>query len=149
MSDRTVSTLSHTSNSPDETLRIGMNFAQEHLSAGDVVTLHGNLGAGKTHFTKGIAMAMGCDPAGVTSPTYALVQEYACGGTTIFHIDAYRLQSEDEALQIGLDEILNDTGAVCVIEWAERIPGLLPEQRWEVHIEAETPETRNIHIRKG
>ncbi len=119
-------------NSPEQTMEQGLRLA-EMLSPGDVVCLQGDLGAGKTHFTKGLAGYFGVKPEYVSSPTYALVQEYHGSEVTIYHIDAYRLNSVDEALGIGLDEILNGDG-ICVVEWPERISELLPEQLWKVEI---------------
>lgn len=105
----------------------------KNLRTGDIVCLEGDLGAGKTHFTKGLASHFGVQPEHVSSPTYALVQEYQGDTVTIFHIDAYRLASTEEALSIGLDEILDGEG-ICVVEWPERISELLPEQVWTVRI---------------
>jgi tRNA threonylcarbamoyladenosine biosynthesis protein TsaE len=115
-----ATTISH---STDETLAIGRNFGTA-LRRGDVLALCGDLGAGKTHFVKGLAAALGADAA-VTSPTFTLIHEYLGGRLPLYHFDFYRLEDEDEALKIGLDEYLDGDG-VCVIEWADKFPGLLP-----------------------
>lgn len=113
------------------------------LHAGDIVCLEGDLGAGKTHFTKGLASYFGVQSEDVSSPTYALVQEYAGDKLTLFHIDAYRLASTEEALSIGLDEILDGEG-ICVVEWPERISELLPEQVWTVRISHRGDNLRHV-----
>jgi tRNA threonylcarbamoyladenosine biosynthesis protein TsaE len=123
-----------TSHSPAETFDAGRAFAGS-LRPGDIVGLCGELGAGKTHFVKGIAAGLG-SAAAVLSPTFTLVHEYRDGRMPIFHIDFYRLETPGEAAQIGLDECL-DAGGVTVIEWAEKFPELLP------------PETRWVTIRAG
>ena len=99
------------------------------LRRGDVLALSGDLGAGKTHFVKGLVAGVGAHTA-VTSPTFTLIHEYLGGRLPIYHFDFYRLEDEDEALKIGLDEYLDGDG-VCVIEWAEKFPALLPPHtRW-------------------
>ncbi len=116
------------SHSPAETFAYGRSLG-ETLRAGDVVALDGELGAGKTHFVKGIAAGLGC-AGDVTSPTFTLVHEYAGGRLPLFHFDFYRLESEDETLRIGLDDYLGE-GGVVVIEWAGKFPALLPAgTRW-------------------
>ncbi len=113
-------TISH---SPAETIALARTFAAT-LRRGDVLALCGDLGAGKTHFVKGLAAGLGAT-ASVTSPTFTLIREYPDGRLSLFHFDFYRLDDEDEALKIGLDEYLDGDGA-CVIEWAEKFPALLP-----------------------
>jgi tRNA threonylcarbamoyladenosine biosynthesis protein TsaE len=99
------------------------------LRRGDVLALNGDHGAGKTHFVKGVAAGLNAT-ASVTSPTFTLIHEYLGGRLPLYHFDFYRLEDEDEALKIGLDEYLDGDG-VCVIEWAEKFPALLPPHtRW-------------------
>ena len=120
-----VSIISH---SPAETFEHGRALAAT-LRACDVLALNGDLGAGKTHFVKGIAAGLGCE-GDVTSPTFTLVHEYTGGRLPLFHFDFYRLESEDETLRIGLDDYLGADG-VIVIEWAGKFPALLPAAtRW-------------------
>ena len=122
----TVATI--TSHSPAETFAHGRALG-ESLRACDVIALDGDLGAGKTHFVKGIAAGLGCE-GDVTSPTFTLVHEYTGGRLPLFHFDFYRLESEDETLRLGLDDYLG-AGGVLVIEWAGKFPALLPAgTRW-------------------
>lgn len=95
------------------------------LPPGSVVALVGGLGAGKTHWTKGLVEGMGAG-AEVTSPTFGLVHEYRGGRLPVFHFDFYRLESEGELVALGWDDYL-DEGGVVVAEWADRFPGMMPE----------------------
>ncbi len=106
-----------------ETMALGERFAAG-LGSGDVIALTGGLGAGKTHFCKGLARGLGYEGE-VTSPTFALVHEYRGGQLPVFHFDLYRLGSEEELLGIGWDEFLDEPG-VLVVEWADLYPQLLP-----------------------
>ena len=104
----------------------------ESLEPGTVIALHGDLGAGKTCFIQGLAVAMGItDP--ITSPTYTLIGEYE-GRMKLNHIDLYRLSNSVEALGIGLEEYLESDG-ITAIEWAERAEEILPESMLHVSIE--------------
>lgn len=112
----------------EDTIAHGQSVAAT-LRRGDVLALSGDLGAGKTHFVKGIAAGLRTD-APVTSPTFTLIHEYLGGRLPVYHFDFYRLDDEDEALKIGLDEYLDGDG-VCLIEWADKFPALLPPHtRW-------------------
>jgi tRNA threonylcarbamoyladenosine biosynthesis protein TsaE len=130
--------------SPDETVAWGRAFA-EKLRAGDVVALTGELGAGKTCLTKGIAAGLGI-ASPVTSPTFTLIHEYN-GRLPVSHVDLYRLQSPNEALAIGLLDYLGSDG-VCIVEWAEKIAGLLPATTWRVKLEIVDEKTRRITLTK-
>ncbi|MEN9283313.1 MAG: tRNA ((37)-N6)-threonylcarbamoyltransferase complex ATPase subunit type 1 TsaE [Verrucomicrobiota bacterium] len=105
----------------------------KELRGGQVIALSGGLGAGKTHFSKGIARGLGFACGEVTSPTFSLVQEYRGGRLPVFHFDFYRMESADEVLALGWDEYV-EAGGVCVVEWAERFPELMPEgvQWWRL-----------------
>jgi len=102
------------------------------LSAGDVVALRGDLGAGKTTLTQGIAAGLGI-PGDVLSPTFALMSEYRQGRVPLLHVDAYRLTGDLDADQLGLDEYL-ENGWALVIEWPEHIEGALPPDHLAVHL---------------
>jgi len=95
-------------------------------AAGAVFALVGDLGAGKTHWTKGLACGLGFDGV-VTSPTFALAQEYRGGRLPAFHFDFYRIETAEELLAMGWDEYL-DQGGVIIAEWADKFPQMLPEQ---------------------
>lgn len=116
----------------------------ESLEPGTVIALHGDLGAGKTCFIQGLAVAMGItDP--ITSPTYTLIGEYE-GRMKLNHIDLYRLANSIEALGIGLEEYLESDG-ITAIEWAERAEEILPESMLHVSIEKGCDEmSRQIEI---
>ena len=109
--------------SVEETWGLARQFAQE-LKPGDVVCLEGDLGAGKTTFTQGLAAALGVDGR-VTSPTFCLVQEHRSGSTLLVHMDLYRLHDEDDVLAIGWEDYLSE-GAILVVEWPERAGSLIP-----------------------
>jgi tRNA threonylcarbamoyladenosine biosynthesis protein TsaE len=113
------------------------------LRPGDVVLLHGDLGAGKTAFVRGLARGLGAPPDEVSSPTFTLVQEYR-GRLTLYHVDLYRLQPH-EAGDLGLDE-LSDGSSVVAVEWAERWSDA-PAGAWVVRLEiADEADGRRIAI---
>jgi tRNA threonylcarbamoyladenosine biosynthesis protein TsaE len=104
------------------------------LQPGDVIALVGGLGAGKTHVSKGIAAGLGSS-AEVTSPTFTLVHEYRDAQPPVFHLDLYRISSEQELLALGWDEIL-DQGAIVIVEWADIYPQLLPPHTQWWHLDS-------------
>ena len=110
--------------SPEQTERFGREFAKS-LCGGDVIALTGDLGAGKTCLTRGIADGLG-STSHVSSPTFTIVNEYDGGRLMLFHFDTYRLSGPDDFLMSGLDEYFF-RGGVCVIEWSDIIEELLPE----------------------
>lgn len=116
------------SHNAEETLKLGRQLAAT-LRRGDVLALAGDLGAGKTHFAKGLAAGLGVE-TNVTSPTFTLIHEYPGGRLPLFHIDLYRLEEPEEVLAIGLDDYLEGDG-VTVIEWADKFASLMPRGvRW-------------------
>jgi len=110
--------------SPEQTERFGRELAKS-FCGGDVIALTGDLGAGKTCLTRGIADGLGSS-AYVSSPTFTIVNEYDGGRLMLFHFDTYRLSGPDDFLMSGLDEYFY-RGGVCVIEWSDIIEELLPE----------------------
>lgn len=104
--------------SPEQTELLGKKLA-ELLRPGDVIAYYGDLGAGKTAFTRGLAAGLGIREA-VTSPTYTIVNEYLSGRMPLFHFDMYRLSSSEELFDIGWEDYLN-RGAVCAVEWSENV----------------------------
>ncbi|MDR9419806.1 tRNA (adenosine(37)-N6)-threonylcarbamoyltransferase complex ATPase subunit type 1 TsaE [Gracilimonas sp.] len=131
------------SKSVDETIQAGKELGKQ-LQPGDVVRLDGDLGAGKTHFVKGVASYFGIQPEKVSSPTYTLIHEYS-GTLPVYHFDCYRLEHEQEALEIGAEEYFYGEG-VCLIEWPEKIEGLIPEDAIRVDILHQPEERRKIII---
>lgn len=111
------------SHSPEQTERLGARLGRL-LASGDVIALSGELGAGKTHFVKGLARGLDITDE-VRSPTFILANEYRGGRLPLFHVDAYRVASAAEALGFGLEDYLDGEG-VTAIEWAERIRPVLP-----------------------
>ena len=133
------------SNSVAETERFAEQLAHK-FSGGEVLLLHGELGAGKTHFVKGLAKGLGIDDV-VTSPTFALHNAY-CGRLTLNHFDFYRIEDSEEVAILGLDEIFYDKRAVAAIEWSENIKELLPQGCIDVTIEKLGEDIRKIIVEK-
>lgn len=106
--------------------------------------IDGDMGAGKTTLVKAMAKQLGVMNT-VSSPTFSIVNEYRDReGKTIYHFDFYRLKSEAEAYDIGVDEYL-ESGNVCWMEWSEKIPSLLPDHYFKIQLEVNDPQTRTIH----
>lgn len=105
-----------------------------HLTGGEIFAFHGVLGSGKTQLVKGLARGLGYR-GDVTSPTFTFVHEYLGGRLPLYHLDLYRIESEKQAIDIGLEEYIPSDG-VTVIEWAERIASILPvtTMHWELEV---------------
>ncbi len=132
-------------NSPEETEKIGDLLGQK-LQSGAVIAYRGDLGAGKTAFTRGLARGLGItDP--VTSPTYTIVNEYLGGRLPLFHFDMYRLNCSDDLFDIGWEDYL-DRGGVCAVEWSENVSDAL-EDPIAVTIEKTGEKSRKITILGG
>ena len=136
-----------TTHSADETQALGQRLAKR-LLPGDVIAYFGDLGAGKTALTRGIAQGLGVTDL-VISPTYTIVNEYLTGRIPLFHFDMYRLGSSDELFDIGWEDYLA-RGGVCAVEWSENVEDAL---RDAIHITIEKdplePDTRRITIEGG
>ena len=136
-----------TTHSADETQALGQRLAKR-LLPGDVIAYFGDLGAGKTALTRGIAQGLGVTDL-VASPTYTIVNEYLTGRIPLFHFDMYRLGSSDELFDIGWEDYLA-RGGVCAVEWSENVEDAL---RDAIHITIEKdplePDTRRITIEGG
>lgn len=115
------------------------------LRGGECIALHGDLGAGKTQFVRGLARALGANPRAVSSPTFVLLNVYPGGRLTVYHLDAYRVTGPDDFEAIGFTELLDQSGVV-VVEWPTRVLSLLPERRIDVHIDPIDQTTRRITI---
>jgi tRNA threonylcarbamoyladenosine biosynthesis protein TsaE len=130
--------------SASETIRIGRSIGSR-LRSGDVVALVGELGAGKTQFIKGLAAGLGASKgAYVSSPSFTLINEYP-GGIPLYHIDLFRLGGEKEAEDLGLEDYFRGDG-ITVIEWADKISSLLPEEILLIHIAYTGKTTRTLEI---
>ncbi len=133
------------SNSPEQTHAIGAALGKA-VPPGTVIAYRGELGAGKTAFTRGLASGLGVTEA-VTSPTYTIVNEYLSGRLPLFHFDMYRLGSEDELFDIGWEDYL-ERGGVCAVEWSEHVPGAMTNAL-TVTLEKTGDESRRITITGG
>ncbi len=151
--DLTDGPLCWDSPSPEETLRLGRVLG-ELLEAGDVVALFGELGSGKTVLVQGIASGLGGPAREVQSPSFTLVNEYACAGPgaaaarrsrQLAHVDLYRLASAEEVPGIGWDHYLGGRYVVAV-EWAERALAWLPKDHLRVHLESRGSATRRFQV---
>ncbi len=134
----------HITASETETLALAHDFAQT-LGAGIVVALTGDLGAGKTVFARGIAQALGIDGK-VPSPTFTLINEYR-GTIPLYHMDLYRLNSIREIEDIGVDEYFYGDG-ICLIEWAEKLENLMPEDAIVVSFRQTGETSREISFKR-
>lgn len=133
------------SNSPEETENIGFLLAQK-LTPGTVIAYRGDLGAGKTAFTRGLARGLGAREQ-VTSPTYTVVNEYLSGRMPLFHFDMYRLGCADDLFDIGWEDYL-ERGGVCAVEWSENVAEAL-EDPVTVAIEKTGEGSRRITVTGG
>jgi len=132
-------------NGPEETEALGAKLAGT-LQPGTIIAFTGDLGAGKTAFTRGLADGLGCmEP--VSSPTYTIVNEYLTGRMPLFHFDMYRLGSSDELFDIGWEDYLS-RGGVCAVEWSENVADAM-EDAILVHIRRLTDSQREIIIEGG
>ena len=132
------------SKSASETVRLGRNIGSR-LLPGDVVALVGELGAGKTQLIKGLASGAGIrNPTYISSPSFTLINEYP-GKITFYHIDLFRLSKENEAEELGLEDYIQGKG-ITAIEWADKIPSLLPEELLLIRIGYTGKNTRSLEI---
>ena len=132
-------------NSPAETEAVGEALGKR-LQPGTVLAYRGDLGAGKTAFTRGLARGLGATEQ-VTSPTYTIVNEYLSGRIPLFHFDMYRLGSSDDLWDIGWEDYL-ERGGVCAVEWSENVDDAMEDAIW-VTIEKTGEESRRITIEGG
>ena len=137
--------MQYLSNSPEQTEKIGAALAKI-LQPGAVLAYRGDLGAGKTAFTRGLARGLGYEEP-VTSPTYTIVNEYLGGRLPLFHFDMYRLASSDDLWDIGWEDYL-DRGGVCAVEWSENVDDAM-ENAIFVTIEKLGDDDRRITIEGG
>ena len=138
------STRTYTSRSVAETQSIATALAQS-LHGGECIALHGELGAGKTQFVRGLAEGLGGNPRTVSSPTFVLLNVYDAGRLKLFHLDAYRVRGAEDFEAIGFAELLEQRGVV-VVEWAQRVGPLIPQSAIQVGIESTGRSGRLISI---
>ena len=137
--------MTYTTNSPMETEAIGAALGKI-LPPGSVLAYRGDLGAGKTAFTRGLARGLGCKEI-VTSPTYTIVNEYLGGRIPLFHFDMYRLRSSDDLFDIGWEDYLY-RGGICAVEWSENVADAM-EDAVTITIEKLGEDSRQITIEGG
>lgn len=142
-----TTTSNHVTRSVEETIAFGERLAAS-LPPGTVVALSGDLGAGKTALTKGIARGLGVTDT-ITSPTFTLVNEHAArDGRRLYHVDLYRLDKPQQAVEIGIEEELAPDGWT-IIEWAEKLGDVLPADAVSIHIEIVGENERRISVTEG
>lgn len=133
--------------SEEETVALGERLARD-LPAKQVVLLIGQLGAGKTTLAKGIVKGLGAaQPEEVSSPTFTLIHEYGRDGR-VYHVDLYRLDELRELATLGLEDLF-EREAVVLIEWGERFPEILPEERTEIRIRVRDDEGREVNVTRA
>lgn len=138
--------ISITTHSTDETESFAASIAAQ-LRPGDVIACHGGMGMGKTAFARGLARGLGLTDF-VSSPTFALMNEYTNGKTPLYHFDMYRITTFDELYSTGFFDYL-EQGAILFIEWSENIDGALPKNRITLTIERVDDDTRSICVEGG
>ena len=135
--------------SPEDTFRVGEQLAKD-ARPGDIYTLDGDLGVGKTIFTKGMAKGLGIEEP-VTSPTFTILQEYESGRLPLYHFDVYRIGDPEEMDEIGYEDYFYGQG-ICLIEWAGLIEELIPKEAVRICIEKNLQkglDYRRIRIERG
>ena len=137
--------MQYITNSPGETEAIGAALGNI-IKPGTVIAYRGDLGAGKTAFTRGLARGLGCTEI-VTSPTYTIVNEYLGGRIPLFHFDMYRLRSSDDLFDIGWEDYL-DRGGVCAVEWSENVADAMEDAIY-ITIEKLGEDSRRITLEGG
>ena len=143
LKDSAISEVEWTSRSPEETQALGRKLACS-LQPGDVVALTGEIGAGKTTLVQGIASGLGVPDGTVASPSFVLVREYR-GRIPLYHADLFRLNDMRGAATVGLEEYY-DADGVTVIEWANRVTEVLPEEHLEIRFHVVDPQTRQLTL---
>ena len=137
--------MQYLTNSPSETEAVGIALGKV-LQPGTILAYKGDLGAGKTAFTRGLAKGLGCTDM-VTSPTYTIVNEYLSGRLPLFHFDMYRLRSSDDLWDIGWEDYL-ERGGVCAVEWSENVDDAMEDAVY-ITIEKLGEDSRRITLEGG
>lgn len=136
---------SHISNSPKDTIQIAKNFSKK-IDYGTTIFMNGDLGSGKTTFTKGFTQGLGFSNE-VQSPTYPILNEYSNSTNSIYHFDLYRLKSVSEFLEIGGIEYLSDKNGICIIEWPKLLDTFDINNKIEIKFELIDSSKRTINIK--
>src|SRR5882724_10179199 len=140
----TIFNMTCDSHSVEETESIAAGLARLFVG-GEVIALHGEMGAGKTQFVRGLLLGLGGEVRSVSSPTFVLLNVYDSGRLTLYHLDAYRVSGPEDFEGIGFTGLLDQAGVVAV-EWPQRVAALVPANAWEVTITAIDQSTRQIQI---
>jgi len=133
------------SKSEEETRKWGEKLAKDFLRPGDLVIVAGELGVGKTQLVKGIAKGLGIKEE-VKSPSFSLVHEYRKEGFTFYHLDFYRLEKEEEVVDLGWEEYREDEKGIVVVEWGDKFPFLFSPPFFLVHLSCREEDTRDIEV---
>lgn len=137
--------MTYESHSVEQTESIAAHLA-EKLVGGECIALHGDLGAGKTQFVRGLLRGLGGNPRSVSSPTFMLLNIYETGRLTLYHLDAYRVHGAEDFESIGFTELL-EQGGVVVVEWASRVKELIPQAHIAVNISSIDEQCRTIEVK--
>lgn len=129
-------------NSANDTIEFGKSVARA-VEKGAVISLVGDLGAGKTTFTKGIARGLGIMD-NVTSPTFTILNEYAGEEKKLYHFDFYRIEDPDELVELGFEDYFPSTDGLTIVEWVEKAPSVLPKQYYQITFEKIDDDKRRI-----
>lgn len=129
-------------NSANDTIEFGKSVARA-VGVGSVISLVGDLGAGKTTFTKGVARGLGIMD-NVTSPTFTILNEYSGEEKRLYHFDFYRIEDESELVELGFEDYFPSTDGLTIVEWVEKAPSVLPKQYYQVTFEKIDDDKRRI-----
>lgn len=129
-------------NSANDTIEFGKSVARA-VEKGAVISLVGDLGAGKTTFTKGVARGLGIMD-NVTSPTFTILNEYAGEEKKLYHFDFYRIEDPDELVELGFEDYFPSTDGLTIVEWVEKAPSVLPKQYYQITFEKIDDDKRRI-----
>lgn len=137
----------YTVKSLEELQGVADDFVKTFMTDSTIFAFYGGMGAGKTTFINALARALGVEPEETSSPTFAIINEYRSATTAelIYHFDLYRLKDYEEALDLGADDYF-ESGAVCLLEWPEKISEILPDDTVSVRISADADGSRRIEV---
>lgn len=134
----------------EETQKLGFDFAKDFVG-GEVIALHGDLGSGKTTFMQGLAKGLEIE-RNIISPTFIIMRSYEIKSKKhpqikfLYHLDLYRIETEAEAIDLGLQDLIADPQNVVAIEWPDKVENLLPEKRWDIYFEYLKDDKRRIRF---